>query len=242
MKGLAEERKPVFPGGFVVLLTVFRNIGIERMFVSDEALREGLIYDMIGRSHQEDVRERTVRSLMKRYSIDGDQAKRVETTALALFHQVIRSWNLVDPRYSTMLSWAARLHEIGLTVAHSQFHKHSAYLLGNSDLSGFTRQEQRVLAALVRGHRRKFPSAIFDRLSEGIVLCAKQICVLLRIAVLLHRSRSAVARPQALLAADGSQLKLEFPEDWLKKHPLTRTELKQEARYLKRAGFKLLFE
>jgi exopolyphosphatase/guanosine-5'-triphosphate,3'-diphosphate pyrophosphatase len=241
LKGLSDERKPVFPGGFAVLFSVFQNIGIERMDVSDEALREGLIYDMMGRSRHEDVRDRTVASLVRRFGTDTEQARRVEETALDLFGQVAEAWGLADPRYPAMLSWAAQLHEIGLSVAHGQFHKHGAYLLENADLSGFTRQEQQVLAALVRGQRRRFPVALFEQLPEELVLCAKQIGVLLRLAVLLHRSRSPAGRPDVRLRVENGRLQLAFPEGWLAAHPLSRAELKKEARYLKEAGFKLKY-
>ncbi|MEN8179990.1 MAG: exopolyphosphatase [Pseudomonadota bacterium] len=241
LKGLTDERKPVFPGGVAVLLATFKNLGIKHMQVSYEALREGLIYDMIGRIRHEDARERTVNSLAERYNVDREQAQRVNDTAQAFFHQVIRAWDLSDPRYSAMLSWAARIHEIGLAVSHSQFHKHGAYLIENADLSGFTKQEQRVLAALIRGHRRKFPTAAFESLPNDLVLCTKRLCLLLRLAVLLHRSRSAVSKPHSLLAAKGNQLSLEFPQGWLENHPLTQAELEQEANNLKEAGFSLKF-
>ena len=241
LKGLSDERKPVFAGGVAVLLAVFRHIGIEQMQVSDEALREGLIYDMIGRSHHEDIRDRTVKSLSDRYGIDEAQGERVEHTAIALFDQVVRPWQMQDSRYPAMLRWAARLHEIGLMVSHSQFHKHGAYLVENSDLSGFSRQEQQVLAALIRGHRRKFPSAVFDALPSDVVLCTKQLCVLLRLSVLLHRAHSPVSKPLARLEAEENRLSLVFPEDWLSNHPLTRLELEQESSYLESAGFLLRF-
>ncbi|MEJ2694772.1 MAG: exopolyphosphatase [Candidatus Thiodiazotropha sp.] len=202
LKGLPEERKPVFVGGVAVLLAVFRYIGIQKMQVSDEALREGLIYDMIGRSQHEDARERTVNSLVTRYGIDEAQADRVEASALALFDQVVRPWRMQDPHYPAMLRWAARLHEAGLTVSHSGFHKHGAYLVGNSDLSGFSRQEQQVLAALIRGHRRKFPSSVFAALPREVINYSKQLCILLRLSVLSHRARSPVIKPMARLEAE----------------------------------------
>ena len=241
LKGLSEERKPVFAGGVAVLLAVFRHIGIDTMQVSDEALREGLIYDMMGRSHHEDIRDRTVKSLMRRYGIDQQQSDRVESSAIALFDQVVRPWLMQDSRYPAMLRWSSRLHEIGLTVSHSQFHKHGAYLVENSDLSGFSRQEQRVLAALIRGHRRKFPSAVFDALPSDVITCTKQLCVLLRLSVLLHRAHSPVSKPLARLEAEENRLSLVFPENWLADHPLTRVELEQEANYLESAGFLLRF-
>ncbi|MEJ2466177.1 MAG: exopolyphosphatase [Candidatus Thiodiazotropha sp.] len=241
LKGLSEERKPVFTGGVAVLLAVFRHIGIQQMQVSDEALREGLIYDMIGRSHHQDIRDRTVQSLVSRYGTDEAQADRVEASAMALFEQVIRPWQMHDERYPSMLRWAARLHEIGLTVSHSGFHKHGAYLVANSDLSGFSRQEQQVLAAMIRGHRRKFPNSVFDSLPSDVIACTKQLCILLRLSVLLHRARSPVVKPMARLEAEENRLSLVFPEAWLEGHPLTRIELTQEAAYLESAGFLLRF-
>jgi exopolyphosphatase/guanosine-5'-triphosphate,3'-diphosphate pyrophosphatase len=241
LKGLTDERKPVFAGGVAVLLAVFRSIGIEQMQVSDEALREGLIYDMLGRSRHEDVRERSINHLLNRYNIDEAQAQRVDRTAQALLNQCLKSWDLADPEFPSMLSWAAQIHEIGLAVSHSGFHKHGAYLIENSDLSGFSRQEQRLLAALVRGHRRKFPSAAFEALASDLVTPAKQLCVLLRLAVLLHRGRSATLKPSCLLEAQDTRLSLEFPEGWLENHPLTQTELEQEAENLRQAGFELSF-
>jgi exopolyphosphatase/guanosine-5'-triphosphate,3'-diphosphate pyrophosphatase len=241
LKGLADERKPVFPGGVAVLLAVFQSIGIERMQVSNEALREGLIYDLLGRSRHEDVRERTIQSLSNRYNIEQVQAKRVDRTAQALFNQTLKSWQLADPEFASMLSWAAQIHEIGLAVSHSSFHKHGAYLIENSDLSGFSRQEQRLLAALVRGHRRKFPVSVFDSLATDLVLIAKRLCILLRLAVLLHRGRSATLKPQTLMEAKGDRISLEFPPGWLEQHPLTQMELAQEAENLRLAGFELTF-
>jgi exopolyphosphatase/guanosine-5'-triphosphate,3'-diphosphate pyrophosphatase len=241
LKGLSEQRKPVFAGGVAVLAAVFEHIGIDHMEVSSEALREGLIYDMIGRTHHEDTRERTLKTLGKRYNIDKAQAKRIEETSLSLLEQVKRAWQLHAPRYSAMLSWAARVHEIGLTVSHSQFQKHGAYLIENSDLSGFSRQEQRVLAALVRGHRRKFPMAIFEQLPGEVIACTKHLCILLRLSVLTHRARSPAAKPIPRLEVEGRHISLVFPEDWINHHPLTRAELEQEANYLESAGYLLRF-
>ena len=241
LKGLSEERKPVFAGGVAVLSSVFEHIGIERMEVSSEALREGLIYDLIGRSQDEDARELTLKTLTKRYNIDKAQAKRIEETALGLLEQAKRPWRLETARYSAMLTWAARVHEIGLTVSHSQFQKHGAYLIENSDLSGFSRQEQRVLAAMVRGHRRKFPTAIFEQLPSEVITCTKQLCILLRLSVLSHRARSPGAKPMPRLEVEGKHISLVFPEDWISHHPLTRAELEQEALYLESAGYRLRF-
>jgi exopolyphosphatase/guanosine-5'-triphosphate,3'-diphosphate pyrophosphatase len=213
------------------------------MRVSDQARREGLIYEMVGRIIQhEDVRERTVATLCRRFDVDAEQAGRVRQTALHLLDQVKVDWQLDHINYPHILGWAADLHEIGLTVAHTQYQKHGAYLLRNADLSGFTRQEQDVLAALVLGHRRKFPTEIFPELPTVARECAERLCVLLRLAALLHRGRSASLKPDPMLQADDRTLTLHFPEGWLDRHPLTRLELVEESERLGAAGYTLHFD
>ena len=235
LPGLAEERKPVLAGGVAILWTLFNALGIERMRVSDGALREGLLYDAIGRIQQGDVRERTVKSLVERYHVDQVHAARVEQTALQLFEQARTGWKLDSEEYPVMLRWAARLHEIGLVIAHSGYQKHGAYLLANSDLPGFSRREQGLLAALVRGHRRKFPTAGFEAHGKG----AQRLCILLRLAILLHRSRGPDAPPAIELRPDGMNLALSFPPGWLAEHPMTEADLAREVDYLKSAKWKL---
>jgi exopolyphosphatase / guanosine-5'-triphosphate,3'-diphosphate pyrophosphatase len=241
LRGLTEDRKPVFAGGVAVLHSVFESLGIQHMQVSDYALREGLVYEMMGRSRHEDVRERTIATLQRQFRIDQEHGKRVRATAMALYRQVMGSWSLGQASNPMMLSWAARLHEIGLMVSHSQYQKHGAYLLANADLAGFTRQEQAVLAALVLGHRRKFPVQGFLALPAGIQACARRLCVILRLAVLLHRGRSPISKPSPELQADGDSLSLGFPDDWLCAHPLTQLELEEEAKLLGAAGITLGF-
>jgi exopolyphosphatase/guanosine-5'-triphosphate,3'-diphosphate pyrophosphatase len=140
-----------------------------------------------------------------------------------------------------MLGWAARLHEVGLTIGHSQYQKHGAYLVRHADLSGFTRQEQAVLAALVLGHRRKFPIQEFLALPQPVRDCSRYLCVILRLAVLMHRGRSPTSKPYPMLTADGDRLQLGFPDDWLEHHPQTRLELEQEADRLLAADIRLEF-
>jgi exopolyphosphatase/guanosine-5'-triphosphate,3'-diphosphate pyrophosphatase len=241
LKGLAEERRAVFAGGVAVLRSVFDALKVEHMQVSDEALREGLIYEMMGRIQHEDVRERTVSSLTRRFGIDRAHASRVQATALTMHRQVAAAWSLDHPNHPMMLSWAARLHELGLMVSHSQYQKHGAYILRSADLSGFTRQEQAVLAALVLGHRRKFPVQELASLPSSGQTCAQRLCVLLRLAVLLHRSRSPAAKPQPQLSVEGGNLQLRFPDGWMGEHPLTQLELEQEAQYLASGGITLAF-
>ncbi len=241
LKGLSEERRPVFVGGVAVLRAVFESLGIAHMQVSDYALREGLLYEMTGRQQHGDVRERTVMTLARQLQVDQAHAQRVQSTALMLYRQLIDAWSLNHPDHPKMLSWAAQLHEIGLMFEHSQYQKHGAYLVRHADLPGFTRHEQMLLAALVLGHRGKFPAQEFTALPKYDQDCARRLCVILRLAILMHRGRSADNKPNPNLKADGDTLSLCFPNDWLATHPLTQLELEQEAERLAKAAILLGF-
>ncbi|MGM0594386.1 MAG: exopolyphosphatase, partial [Pseudomonadota bacterium] len=241
LSGLKEERLPVFPGGVAVLLALFEGLQIEAMQVSDLALREGLLYDLVGRIRHEDVRERTIVALSERYGVDLVQAQRVESAARAALEQVAAAWGLEDEQSEHLLLWSARLHEIGLAIAHSSYHKHGAYLVANSDMTGFSSSEQKLMAILVRGHRRKFPTALFKEFDPEQKRLLQRLCILLRLAVLLHRSHTAGGTPAIRYVAEGKQLTMTFPEGWLAEHPLTEADLAQEADYLQSAKYTLEF-
>ncbi len=241
LDGLGADRAPVFVGGVVVLHAVFEALGIEHMRVSDGALREGLLYDMLGRIHHEDVRDRSVAGLMRRFDADEAQAQRVADTAVDGLRQVAGAWKLKADKHARLLGWAASLAEIGRGIARSQYHKHGAYIIQHADLPGFSRQEQALLAILVRAHRRKFPVDAFAGLPRGRERRARLLAVLLRLSVVLHRSRSPRALPELELLAADNGLRLVFPQGWLQEHPLTGADLEQEQAYLKAAGFELSF-
>lgn len=239
LAGLSEERAPVFPGGLAILAEIFAVLGIQSMRVAEGALREGLLYDMVGRLTDEDARERSVRAMQARYHVDLAQAERVEATALDFLHQTWEPWDLQEPFADLVLSWAARLHEIGLDVSHSHYHKHGAYLLEHADMPGFPQEEQRLLACLVGAHRRKMHPDALEDLSPPWHIKAEYLIVLLRLAVLLHRGRSPIALPALELRAKARSLEIEFPKGWLDDHPLTEADLEYEVDYLKAVGFKL---
>jgi exopolyphosphatase/guanosine-5'-triphosphate,3'-diphosphate pyrophosphatase len=241
LEALREDRRPVLPGGLAILIAVYEALELEAIAVSESALREGLLYDLIGRIRHEDVRARTVRSLSERYGVDVEHASRVERKALICLEQVAGAWSLGEEEHQDMLSWSARLHEVGLAVSHNQYHKHGGYLLQYADLPGFSRQDQALLASLVRGHRRKFPTAVFEALPAQWVVPAQRLCVLLRIAVALRRGRHATPIPRFRVQAEGNHVQLTLPGGWLDAHPLTRADLEEEASYLEAAGFELDF-
>jgi len=241
LPGLAPERKPVFVGGALVLLGVFEALRIRHMVVSEFALREGLLFDLLGRIRHEDVRERTVESLLRRYQVDARQASRVADTVCRLHQQAMEDWQLDDDNLARLLDWSARLHEIGMDIAHTGYHKHGAYVLRHADMPGFSQPEQEVMATLVRTHRRKFPQAEFQSLPESWIKPLTRLALLLRLAVVLHRARSDTPLPDFAFKVKKKTLTLTFPEDWLEAHPLTAADLQQEAGYLEKAGFRLVF-
>lgn len=230
---LSPDRKPILPGGVAIIYASFKSLGIQRMKVADGALREGLLYDLLGRIHREDVRARTVTALAVRYHVDSEHAARVAQTASRLWKQIAPAAGLSREVGEQWLNWAAELHEIGLDIAHSQHHKHGAYIIENADLPGFSRQDQKLLAAIVRAHRRKFPNKMLKELVAPWNVAARPLALILRLSVLLHRSRHAEELPPVGIALTENRLDLRFPKGWLEDHPLTAADLEQEAEYLR---------
>lgn len=237
--GVRTDRQSIFPAGFAILMAAFESLGIEDMTFADGALREGLLYDIVGRIQHEDVRERTIQALQERYHVDRDHGRAVEDTAIAAWEQTADNWALRTPTDEDVLRWACRLHEIGLTISHSQYHKHGAYLLRYSDLPGFSQQFQRDLATLVRGHRRKFSPAIFEGLDPEDAHRLRYLCILVRLGVLLQHPRNQEPAPAFTLTAGDQRLLIEFPAGWLQERPLTMADLENEQEYLAKQGFVL---
>ncbi len=239
LSGLSDERLPVFPGGLAILAEILGILEIKQLRAAEGALREGLLYDLIGRFTNEDARVRSVRAMQARYHVDLAQAERVDATVQDFLAQTQQEWGLDDPLAALIMSWSAGLYEIGLDVSHSHYHKHSAYLLEHADMPGFPQEEQKMLACIVGSHRRKIHLDELQDLNPPWHLKVEFLIVILRLAVLLHRGRSAIALPRIVLTAKGKSLEMKFPGGWLDDHPLTATDLGHEAEYLRSIGFRL---
>jgi len=239
LRALSDERRPVFPGGLAILIAIFDALNVDTMTTAQSALREGLIYDLLGRQHEEDARERTVTNLKQRYHVHDTQARQVRETAIGLLSQVAMDWDLRDPEHKHSLAWAADLHEIGMDISHAGFHKHGEYLLANMDMPGFSRSNQSQIALLVRAHRRKLFAEWFDKADPTQL----RLTVLLRLAALLHRNRSHEALPHVSIAvsptAKGDKVVLSVPKAWMAAHPLSQLDLDQEAKYLTAVNVRL---
>jgi exopolyphosphatase/guanosine-5'-triphosphate,3'-diphosphate pyrophosphatase len=241
LAGLRENRAPVLPGGVAIMSAVFGELGLETAAVSDGALRHGVLYDLLGRVEHRDMREATVAQFMRRYHVDAAQAERVRALALAIFDSLGAGRDEGgderedDDAGRLMLDWAARLAEVGLSIAHAQYHKHSAYVLSSADMPGFSRMEQSRLARIVLAHRGKL-GKVQD---AGLEAADWSLVFALRLATLLLRSRSDVKVPLLRVSADEAGFSLALPQAWLEENPLSADALESEAGHWKAVGMKL---
>ena len=234
--GMPTNRAAVFAGGLAILLGSFKSLGIEHMVVSDGALREGVLYDLLGRLSDSDIRQHTIWHLAEHNQVDAEHAERVGRTAQALLQQVAEPWGLQAPEFARVLSWSSCIHEIGLSISHSRYHIHGSYLVENSDLPGFSREEQKVLWAMVRSHRRRFKLHRFEDLHAPYHKKGAQLAMVLRLAALLNRSRRDNAFPLPVVKVKSdTKIRLRFPDGWLDNNPLTRAGLEREADYVSSA-------
>ncbi|MGO2241145.1 MAG: exopolyphosphatase [Halomonas sp.] len=234
LDGLKTDRAKVFPAGVAILGAIFEAFDLTQMRFADGALREGVLYDMAGRNSAEDSRSKSLESLKRTYDVDTRQGANVADTAERLFNQVRHAWSL-GPAQARHLQWASHVHEIGLAISHSQFHRHGAYLLEHSDLAGFSRPEQRQLAFLVRAHRRKFPLKEWQALPETQQASAQKLARLLRLAVLFNHSRPEATPALPLLSVDSDSLTITLPDS--DEPTLLSTDLEQEQAFMQAAGF-----
>ena len=232
LNGLPIDRLPVLPGGLAIMCAVFSELKIEHMGYAEGALRLGVLYDLLGRFHHHDMRDATVLQFMRRYQVDSRQARRVKTTALSLLKQLI---NIDAPEHENdrrFLTWAANLHEIGISIAHNGYHKHGAYILSFADMPGFSKTDQSRLAQLVLGQRGK-PENL-SALPQNDM--AWRLIYCLRLAVVLHRSRDDHPIPDFRFKGGLGGYQLELPNGWLESNPLTASGLSDESSAWQRLG------
>jgi exopolyphosphatase/guanosine-5'-triphosphate,3'-diphosphate pyrophosphatase len=237
LAGVTRDRRPVIAGGFAIMAGLFAELGIEHMNVAETAMREGILYDLLGRFHKQDMREATVDEFMRRYHIDTQQAARVKRMALKLLATTaVASENDIQ-----FLDWAARLHEIGLSVSHGGYHRHSGYILQNADMPGFSRSDQTRLAVLTRAQRGALLK--LPEFSSDVALPDNDrlLVWLLRQAVILCRSRAEPRLPDLKAEISGKRFRLILPEGWLERRPLTRRALEEEAVHWQAVGMKYAF-
>lgn len=241
--GVKDDRKPVIPGGLSIMIAIFEELGISHMTISDGALREGVMYDLVGRKSNDDLREITVNDLKKRYQLDVEQSNRVATFAIALQTSVIKGYKINYERQK-LLSWGCELYEIGLSISHNDYHKHGAYILQNSDLAGFSKPEQTMVAELVKSHRgsidkvfEKLRLMFGDKLKHRIVFAILSF----RLSVIFNRNRKDVDFGTTIQTASVTKTgyDLVVDKDWAINNPLTIFSLNEELSRWVKFGFKI---
>jgi exopolyphosphatase/guanosine-5'-triphosphate,3'-diphosphate pyrophosphatase len=233
LEGLKEDRKPVFAGGLAVLTAVFGTFGVDQMHAADGALRQGVLFDLLGRREERtDIRGQTIDRLQQRFGVDKAQAHRVEATALLLYGQMAHDADDEDRR---MLTWACALHELGMAVSHSEYHKHGAYIIANADAAGFSQPQSAWLADLVMGHRGGLRK-VEHRLSDNAFV--RQL-LSLRIAALLAHARRTPEKKALTLAHQGTSFSLTIDPQWAKHHPQSIYLLNEESEAWRKTAWKL---
>jgi exopolyphosphatase / guanosine-5'-triphosphate,3'-diphosphate pyrophosphatase len=233
--GLSSDRAAVMPGGLSIMLAAFEALDIDHMATATSALREGVLYELLGRMHHQDTRVNTVTSFMRRYHVDRDQVKRVQKLALELLSQVDDMLIMPPETARQYLIWATKLHEIGISIAHSGYHKHSAYIVENADMPGFSKMEQQTLGTLVRAQRRSLAKLNLPPITDDRTL----LILILRISILFHRNRLDDNHPTLDLYWSSKGVDLHIEKGWLEHNPLTQTELDNEIVYWKEISVQL---
>jgi len=235
LPGLSADRAMILPGGLAIMIAAFDALKIERMITASTALREGVLYELLGRMRHHDTREATVRSFMRRYHVDRNQAKRVENLALQLLSQASAKLSMDKETASHYLIWAAKLHEIGISIAHSGYHKHSAYIVEYADMPGFSTMEQKTLALLMRAQRRSLHKFPLPTIEDDCCL----LVLILRLSILFKRNRSDNGIPRLGLKRENNEFQLELQKNWLDINPLTEAELANEVIYWQQVDINL---
>lgn len=236
---LNPDRAFLLAGGVAVLLALFKYLRFDAMDITEGGIRDGVLLDIVGRSEQRDIRSTSVRQMAERYEVDFRQVSRVKNKAMILYAMVKQEWEIDGAEWALLLQWAAELHEVGLAVSHARYHRHSAYIVENSYLAGFSMGQQVLLSFLLRAHRRKFPLAEWQALPNESQLSMLRMSVLLRLAVLLCRGR--VKQPPRIyrLEIKKTSIRVSFAPGWLDDNPLTAADLEQEESYLLDTGYTL---
>jgi len=239
LPGLSETRKGVVTAGLAITMGIFDGLQVQEMRTSAGALREGVIYDLIGRFSHEDVRNRSISAMQQRYSVDQRVANLVAERVTLLAEATRHNWGLEDTDIE-LLKWAGALHEIGIAISQKSYSQHSAYLVLNTDLPGFAQQDQETMAALIAGLKSKPRPELLDPIAKRKRLSVARMMVLLRLAVILKHVEALETIPALSISADENALTLSFQEDWGKDHPLTIWEIQQSATAVERLGIELV--
>jgi exopolyphosphatase / guanosine-5'-triphosphate,3'-diphosphate pyrophosphatase len=227
MPGLRPDRASTIIGGLAILIALVAELAIDELIPVEAGLRMGVMWDLYLRSTQRDRRDESARALARKFHVDEARANRAADDAARLFTQLKpagEAWN-------KLLPWSALLHEVGLVVSQTGYHKHAAYMIENADLPGFTAREQKMMARLIlaqKGNLRKVAAELPDPDFAKAVLA-------LRIALLLLHARIG-AEPGELKLRMKSRIELEIRRDWLGRHPTLSYWIEKEQEWWDEVG------
>jgi exopolyphosphatase / guanosine-5'-triphosphate,3'-diphosphate pyrophosphatase len=250
LAGLKADRVPVIAGGYTVLAGVFETLDIPELKPARGALRHGVLYQLLDRRLGSDQRESAILALCRRFNVDLAQADRVKfhaekihtmlaTTASRrlIKRPTTHTYDAANALAEKILSWAALTHELGFAVSHGSYHRHSAYVLANSDLNGFAPGEQKWLADLVLAHRGNLQKAsewLANRLHFQNQLLA------LRLAAILCHARVSPKQSPFIVATVGKTISIKVIPTYSTKHPETLHLLREETLFWAAIGVKLM--
>lgn len=227
LAGMKPDRAPVLVGGLAILMAVMQEMDISKMLPIEAGLRLGVMWDMQLRATRHDRREQSVRGFLQRFQVDETRANRTADIASTLYARLKPG----NDAYTRPVYWSGLLHEVGMAVSHSGFHKHGAYMIENADLSGFTNREQRLMSQLIlgqKGNLKKLDRMLLDPDFVRAVLA-------LRLAVVFMHARIEGSLQQVGLRIR-NRIELEFPRAWLDAHPTLAFWLQKERDYWKDVG------
>ncbi|MEW6981626.1 exopolyphosphatase [Colwelliaceae bacterium 6471] len=237
---LKENRRDVLCSGLAITIALVEMLDIKAINFCEYALREGVLYEQLDILHANNIKQLTVDNLTKRFAIDICQADKVKQLALSFYDRIQHSWGLNKKHYRDLLSWSAQLHELGVEINPSGYHRHGEYIIANADLAGFTQEYQYALAWLIGNQRKKISSPIAYQWYVLDIEPLSKICALLRLAILLCQQRQLSLLPSYQISASEKQLNLVFPKQWLIERPLVKVDLFHEQQVLKILDIKLM--
>ena len=232
LEGLKEDRRAVIGGGVSVLRALLTLLQVSTLHVAHGALRHGVLFDMVERQdHDTDTRDLSIQRLAVKFAVDAAQGLRVGRVAVHLLQQMHIAPKDTEAetleRLCRKLSWAAQLHEVGVAISHSDYHKHGAYILDNADLLGFGMPELHRLGLLVLGQRGKLKTLEGELIDDEF---AKMLMALRVSLILCHARKDPDYLALRLHCDDHKQrITLNAPSSWAQEYPQSAHLLKQES-------------
>lgn len=239
IEGMEGERHRQLPAAYAIMRAAFNVLGIESMQLATAALREGVLFDLSDRISEQDIRQRTVQSLMRRYSVDGDQVERIYQTASKLLDTLKTPFENLMPQARQYLRWAIDLHEIGLDINPRGVQRHSAYIIANAELAGFSLEQKQLLTSLVGNYRKRFSLVSVPELDMMPQPLVHLLLFVLRISALLNVRRLDGYLPDMVLTREAARMIVTFPRGWLAENKLVRGDLEREQRRWQENGVEL---